>query len=71
MPGPGCSQPGIQVSVEHKLVDRDRVTDRPVLRGLSKSMPDGAEPAPTMMEIFRRVRQGRVAELWGLSVGDG
>jgi len=58
--------PGIQVSVEDMVVDRDRVAVRSVLRGLSKSVPDGAEPAPTMMEIFR-VRQGRIAELWGLS----
>ncbi|MGW1157393.1 ester cyclase [Streptomyces sp. NPDC002519] len=61
-----AAHPGIQVCVEDMLVDRDRVAVRSVLRGLSGSAPDSAEPAPTMMELFR-VRQGRIAELWGLS----
>ena len=55
-----------QVSVEDMLVDSDRVAVRSVLRGLSNSVPDGAEPAPTTMEIFR-VQHGLIAELWGLS----
>ncbi|MGW1006336.1 ester cyclase [Streptomyces sp. NPDC002520] len=60
------SHPDIQMSVEDMLVDRDRVAVRSVLRGLSNSVPDGAEPASTMMEIFR-VQHGLIAELWGLS----
>lgn len=61
-----ASHPDIQLSVEDMLVDRDRVAVRSVLRGLSNSVLNGAEPAPTMMEIFR-VQHGLIAELWGLS----
>ncbi|MGZ0204129.1 ester cyclase [Streptomyces sp. RM1] len=61
-----AAHPGIRVTVEDMLVDRDRVAVRSLLRGLSDSVPGGAEPAPTMMEIFR-VRHGLIAELWGLS----
>ncbi|MFF1502745.1 ester cyclase [Streptomyces sp. NPDC058316] len=61
-----ASHPDIQVSVEDMLVDRDRVAVRSVLRGLSNSVLNGAEPAPTMMEIFR-VQHGLIAELRGLS----
>jgi predicted SnoaL-like aldol condensation-catalyzing enzyme len=61
-----AAHPGIQVSVEDMLVDGDRVAVRSVLRGLTSSGADGAQAAPAMMEIFR-VRDGRIAELWGLS----
>lgn len=61
-----AAHPDIHVTVEDMLVDHDRVAVRSVLRGLSNSVPDGAEPAPTMMEIFR-VQHGLIAELWGLS----
>ncbi|MCX4791789.1 ester cyclase [Streptomyces sp. NBC_01221] len=61
-----AAHPDIQVTVEDMLVDRDRVAVRSVLRGLSNSVPDGAESAPIMMEIFR-VQHGLIAELWGLS----
>ncbi|WP_051812728.1 ester cyclase [Streptomyces sp. NRRL S-340] len=61
-----AAHPGIQVVVEDMLVDHDRVAVRSVLRGLSDSVPGGADPAPAMMEIFR-VRHGLIAELWGLS----
>jgi predicted SnoaL-like aldol condensation-catalyzing enzyme len=56
--------PDIQVVVEDMLVDADRAAVRTSLRGI----PAGAEEQalPSMMEIFR-VRDGRVAELWGLS----
>ncbi|MEU1785866.1 nuclear transport factor 2 family protein [Streptomyces sparsogenes] len=60
------AHPDIQVAVEDMLVDGNRVAVRSVLRGLSNSAPDGAEPAPTMMEIFR-VQHGLITELWGLS----
>ncbi|MEW2292965.1 nuclear transport factor 2 family protein [Streptomyces sp. NPDC006743] len=61
-----AAHPGIRVTVEDMLVDHGRVAVRSVLRGLSASVPDGAESAPTMMEIFR-VQHGLIAELWGLS----
>ncbi|MFE7011579.1 ester cyclase [Streptomyces sp. NPDC057651] len=61
-----AAHPDIQVFVEDILVDRDRVAVRSVLRGLSNAGPDCAEPAPTMMEIFR-AQHGLIAELWGLS----
>ncbi|MFJ9930108.1 ester cyclase [Streptomyces misionensis] len=61
-----AAHPDIHVSVEDMLVDRDRVAVRSVMHGLSNSAPTGAEPAPTMMEIFR-VQHGLIAELWGLS----
>jgi predicted ester cyclase len=61
-----AAHPDIQVSVEDMLVDHDRVAVRSMLHGLSNSASGGAEPAPTMMEIFR-VQHGLIAELWGLS----
>jgi predicted SnoaL-like aldol condensation-catalyzing enzyme len=55
--------PGIQVVVEDMLVDVDKAAVRTSLHGI----PAGAEERPpSMMEIFR-VRDGRIAELWGLS----
>ena len=61
-----AAHPDSQVTVEDMLVDHDRVAVRSVLHGLSNSAPDGAAPAPIMMEIFR-VQHGLIAELRGLS----
>jgi predicted SnoaL-like aldol condensation-catalyzing enzyme len=55
--------PDIRVTVEDMLVDGDKVA----VRSLPHGVPGGErEAAPAMMEIFR-VRQGRIAELWGVS----
>ncbi|MDO0938938.1 nuclear transport factor 2 family protein [Streptomyces sp. DG2A-72] len=56
--------PDIQVIVEDMLVDADKVAVRTSLHGI----PAGVEEQvlPSMMEIFW-VRDGRIAELWGLS----
>jgi predicted SnoaL-like aldol condensation-catalyzing enzyme len=56
--------PDIQVVVEDMLVDGNRVAVRSTLRGLP--VDAGEQRTPVMLEIFR-VRQGRIAELWGLS----
>jgi predicted SnoaL-like aldol condensation-catalyzing enzyme len=56
--------PDIQVTVEDMLIDGDRAAVRTTLHGIPA---DAAEqPPPTMIEIFR-VRDGRIAELWGVS----
>ncbi|NUW36321.1 nuclear transport factor 2 family protein [Nonomuraea sp. SMC257] len=55
--------PGIMVEVEDMLVDGNRAAVRTTLRGL----PDGdGQPPAAMLEIFH-VRDGRIAELWGMS----
>ena len=56
--------PDVQVVVEDMLIDGDKVAVRTTLRGIPA---DAAEQRPpTMLEIFR-VRDGRIAELWGVS----
>jgi predicted SnoaL-like aldol condensation-catalyzing enzyme len=52
--------PDAQVIVEDMLVEGDRAAVRTSVHGVSDKQ------APTMLEIFR-VRDGRIAELWGLS----
>ncbi|MEU4342602.1 nuclear transport factor 2 family protein [Nocardia sp. NPDC023852] len=52
--------PEAQVIVEDMIVENDTVAVRTSVHGI----PD--QPEPTMLEIFR-VRDGRIAELWGLS----
>jgi predicted SnoaL-like aldol condensation-catalyzing enzyme len=52
--------PDARVVVEDMIVEGDRVAVRTSVHGLA-----GERPA-TMLEIFR-VRDGRIAELWGLS----
>ncbi|MFF4197489.1 ester cyclase [Nonomuraea sp. NPDC001831] len=52
--------PDVQVVVEDLVVEGDTVAVRTSVQGIP-----GRE-APTMMEMFR-VRDGRIAELWGLS----
>ncbi|MEW9528594.1 ester cyclase [Microbispora sp. NPDC049125] len=52
--------PDAQVVVEDMVVEGNTAAVRTSVRGLP-----GQEP-PTMLEIFR-VRDGRIAELWGLS----
>lgn len=56
--------PDVRVVVEDMLVDGDRAAVRTSVHGI----PAGAaeQPPPTMMEIFR-IRDGRIAELWGVS----
>ncbi|OMI39053.1 ParR family transcriptional regulator [Streptomyces sparsogenes DSM 40356] len=56
-----ADHPDIHVAVEDMLVDSDRVAVRSVLRGLSNSVPAGAEPAASMLDIFR-VQHGLIAE---------
>ncbi|MFC5184548.1 ester cyclase [Actinomadura harenae] len=51
--------PELRVTVEDMVVEGDTAAVRTSLRGVPGQ-------APTMMEIFR-VRDGRIAELWGLS----
>ncbi|GLW08579.1 hypothetical protein Misp01_37090 [Microtetraspora sp. NBRC 13810] len=54
--------PGIRVTVQDMLADGDRAAVRTTLHGTAAAT---GEP-PTMLEIFR-VREGRIAELWGVS----
>ncbi|WP_328745227.1 nuclear transport factor 2 family protein [Streptomyces sp. NBC_00285] len=56
--------PNMQVVVEDILVDADRAAVRTSLHGIPGGV--GEQALPSMMEIFR-VRDGRIAELWGLS----
>ncbi|MFF1546552.1 ester cyclase [Streptomyces sp. NPDC058291] len=56
--------PDIQVIVEDMLVDADKAAVRTSLHGIPAEVEEQA--LPSMMEIFR-VRDGRIAELWGLS----
>ncbi|WP_326819769.1 nuclear transport factor 2 family protein [Streptosporangium sp. NBC_01639] len=56
--------PDVRVVVEDMLVDGDRAAVRTALHGIPATA--GEERPPTMMEIFR-VRDGRIAELWGVS----
>lgn len=58
--------PDIQVIVEDMLVEADRAAVRTSLHGIPAKADEEAAPLPSMMEIFR-VRDGRIAELWGLS----
>ncbi|MGW0810935.1 nuclear transport factor 2 family protein [Nonomuraea sp. NPDC002799] len=52
--------PEVQVVVEDMVVEGDTAAVRTSVRGVAGRRP------PTMLEIFR-VRDGRIAELWGLS----
>ncbi|WP_431931115.1 ester cyclase [Nonomuraea jabiensis] len=52
--------PDAQVVVEDMVVEGDTVAVRTSVHGIPDQQP------PTMLEIFR-VRDGRIAELWGLS----
>jgi predicted SnoaL-like aldol condensation-catalyzing enzyme len=52
--------PEVQMVVEDMVVEENRVAVRTSVRGVPGQRP------PTMLEIFR-VRNGRIAELWGLS----
>ncbi|RKR87118.1 putative SnoaL-like aldol condensation-catalyzing enzyme [Micromonospora pisi] len=52
--------PEVQMVVEDMVVERDSVAVRTSVRGVPGQQP------PTMLEIFR-VRNGCIAELWGLS----
>ncbi|MEV6618392.1 nuclear transport factor 2 family protein [Streptomyces sp. NPDC051051] len=56
--------PDVQVIVEDMLVDADKAAVRTSLHGIPAGVEEQA--LPSMMEIFR-VRDGRIAELWGLS----
>jgi predicted SnoaL-like aldol condensation-catalyzing enzyme len=52
--------PDAQVVVEDMIVEGDTAAVRTSVHGIP------GQQTPTMLEIFR-VRNGRVAELWGLS----
>lgn len=52
--------PEAQVVVEDMVVEGDKAAVRTSVRGVP------GQQQPTMLEIFR-VRDGRIAELWGLS----
>ncbi|MFI6921020.1 nuclear transport factor 2 family protein [Nonomuraea spiralis] len=52
--------PDVQVVVEDMVVEGNTAAVRTSVRGVPGGQP------PTMLEIFR-VRDGRIAELWGLS----
>ncbi|GLY76817.1 nuclear transport factor 2 family protein [Actinoallomurus iriomotensis] len=52
--------PDAEVVVEDMVVEGDTAAVRTSVRGVP------GQPRPTMLEIFR-VRDGRIAELWGLS----
>ncbi|WP_432836495.1 ester cyclase [Dactylosporangium sp. CA-092794] len=52
--------PDAWVVVEEMIVEGDRAAVRTSVHGIPGQRP------PTMLEIFR-VRDGRIAELWGLS----
>jgi predicted SnoaL-like aldol condensation-catalyzing enzyme len=52
--------PKARVVVEDMVVEGDRAAVRTSVHGVPGGQP------PTMLEIFR-VRDGRIAELWGLS----
>lgn len=56
--------PDVQVVVEDMLVDGDKVAVRTTLHGIPADA--AGQRSPTMLEIFR-VRDGRIAELWGVS----
>lgn len=51
--------PEVQVVIEDMIVEGDAVAVRTSVHGVPGQ-------SPTMLEIFR-VRDGRIAELWGLS----
>ncbi|MFB8183417.1 ester cyclase [Streptomyces sp. NPDC055966] len=57
--------PDIQVIVEDMVVDADKVAVRTTLHGVLAGAVEDQSP-PSMMEIFR-VKDGRIAELWGIS----
>ncbi|MDQ0828235.1 putative ester cyclase [Streptomyces achromogenes] len=59
-----ASFPDMQVIVEDMLVEADRAAVRTSLHGIPAEAEGQALPLPSMMEIFR-VRDGRIAELWG------
>ncbi|MEV4114154.1 nuclear transport factor 2 family protein [Nonomuraea sp. NPDC049695] len=52
--------PEARVVVEDMIVEGDTVAVRTSVHGIPDTQP------PTMLEMFR-VRDGRIAELWGLS----
>ncbi|WP_214321858.1 ester cyclase [Nonomuraea sediminis] len=52
--------PDAHVVVEDMVVEGDTAAVRTSVHGIP------GQPSPTMLEIFR-VRDGRIAELWGLS----
>jgi predicted ester cyclase len=56
--------PDIQVVVEDMLVEADKAAVRTTLHGIPAGLEERS--SPSMMEIFR-VRDGRIAELWGIS----
>lgn len=51
--------PDLKVTVEDMVIEGDTAAVRTSVHGVPG-------PSPTMMEFFR-VRDGRIAELWGLS----
>ncbi|GII81970.1 hypothetical protein Sru01_69520 [Sphaerisporangium rufum] len=54
------THPAVRVQVEDMIVEGDTVAVRTSVHGVPGERP------PTMLEIFR-LRDGRIAELWGLS----
>ncbi|RJL23207.1 ester cyclase [Bailinhaonella thermotolerans] len=52
--------PDVQVVIEDMIVEGDTAAVRTSVHGIP------GQHSPTMLEIFR-VRDGRIAELWGLS----
>lgn len=56
--------PDMRLVVEDMLVDADKVAVRTSPHGVPAGVEERA--LPSMTEIFR-VRDGRIAELWGLS----
>ncbi|MEW2491931.1 ester cyclase [Streptomyces sp. NPDC048411] len=58
--------PDIQVIVEDMVVDADKVAVRTTLHGVLAGAGVDDQPPPSMMEIFQ-VKDGRIAELWGIS----
>jgi hypothetical protein len=57
--------PEIRLVAEDVVVDRDKVAIRSAIEGIES--PDGVTQ-PMLMEIFH-VRDGRLAEMWGLGQG--